>query len=210
MMIGLMDYDRGNLRSVEKALERLGVQVKRVSTPSELKGIDAMVLPGVGAFGDAMQNLTERKLVEPIKEWLAAERPFLGICLGYQLLFEESEETPGIKGLSFFKGKVVRFPSSVGKVPHIGWNLVRATANPDSLMKSWPDATYFYHVHSYYPADVPDSLAACTTTYGNVTFASGLSHGQIHAFQFHPEKSQESGRRLLQAFVERIKTPVLV
>jgi imidazole glycerol-phosphate synthase subunit HisH len=200
MKIGLIDYGRGNLRSVEKALERVGAQVKKISSQQEFREIDAVVLPGVGAFGDAMRNLQERELVEPIVDWLKSEQPFLGICLGFQLLFESSEENPGIPGLAWLKGQVVRFSESVGKVPHIGWNEV--SHRKTGLFKNLSDPAFFYHVHSYYSQAVEKKWIACETEYGGVQFVSGISLGNTHAVQFHPEKSQENGRKLLEAFVK--------
>lgn len=202
MKVGLIDYGRGNLRSVEKALQRVGAEVVRVTQSSELTGVDAVVLPGVGSFGDAVRNLEERGLIQPVKSWIQADKPFLGICLGYQLLFESSEESPGVKGLGVFPGAVVRFPATVGKVPHMGWNRVIPRNCPGSLFGELEPEPFFYHVHSYYPARVAESLTACTTEYGGISFSSGLIKGNLHAFQFHPEKSQENGRRLLAAFVE--------
>ncbi|MFZ5806994.1 MAG: imidazole glycerol phosphate synthase subunit HisH [Verrucomicrobiota bacterium] len=200
MKIGLIDYGRGNLRSVEKALERVGAQVQKISSQKEFQNADAVVLPGVGAFGDAMRNLQERELVAPILDWLKSGRPFLGICLGFQLLFESSEENPDIQGLSWLKGRVVRFPESVGKVPHIGWNEVSHQKN--GLFGALPNPAFFYHVHSYYPREVEKKWIACETEYGGVRFVSGISSGNTHAMQFHPEKSQENGRKLLEAFVK--------
>lgn len=193
MTIGLIDYGRGNLHSVEKALARLDARVVRVTGARGLEGCDQAVLPGVGAFGDAVAALDARDLRAPLLDWLQAGRPFLGICLGYQLLFAESEESPGVRGLGWLPGRVVRFPSGVGKVPHMGWNDVAFTA-ASGLREA---SGYFYHVHSYYPVDVPEDLVACWTTYG-VRFASGIRRGAVAAFQFHPEKSQSAGLRLLR------------
>lgn len=201
--VGLIDYGRGNLRSVEKALEKVGAQVKRISSPTEFQNIDAIVLPGVGAFGDAMKNLEERNLVDPILKWLKSAKPFLGICLGYQLLFEESEETPGVRGLGFLHGKNIHFPNTVGKIPHIGWNQVQNRDCP--LLKNITDNSFFYHVHSYYPSNVPKDWIACETEYNGVTFVSGISKSNIHAFQFHPEKSQQNGLTLLGDFLASLK-----
>lgn len=200
--IGLIDYGRGNLRSVEKALEKIGAQVKRISAPDQFQKIAAVVLPGVGAFGDAMKNLQERALVKPISQWLSSEKPFLGICLGYQLLFEKSEETPGVKGLGFLPGKNIRFPDTVGKIPHMGWNQIINHNCP--LLKNIPDGSFFYHVHSYYPENVVPKWIACETDYNGVKFASGISKGNIHAFQFHPEKSQQNGLQLLKSFLKTL------
>lgn len=194
MNAGLLDYGRGNLHSVEKALARNGAVVRRVREPKEAEGVDWLVLPGVGAFGDAMAALDERGLRDFLREWLEDERPFLGICLGYQLLFESSEESPGVRGLGWLPGRVVKFPAVVGKVPHMGWNEVRF--RPSSGLEQ--AGGYYYHVHSYYPEGVPAELVACETEYGGIRFASGVRKGRMAAFQFHPEKSQKAGLDLLR------------
>jgi len=206
MKLGLIDYGRGNLRSVEKALGKPGgICVQRVTKPEEFERMDGLVLPGVGAFGDAMKNLKSQGLVEPILAWLKADRPFLGICLGYQLMFETSSESPGAQGISFFPGSVIRFPATVGKVPHMGWNEIHVTKRGGTVLKNVSKHPYFYHVHTYYPAGVPEGWEACTTEYGGITFPSGISKGNVHAFQFHPEKSQADGLKLLEAFVDQVK-----
>jgi imidazole glycerol phosphate synthase glutamine amidotransferase subunit len=197
MKVGLIDYGRGNLHSVAKALEAVAREVERVTGGREVESCDLLVLPGVGAFGDAVAALDARDLRVPLLEWLRAGRPFLGICLGYQLLFSESEESPGARGLGWLPGRVVKFPPSVGKVPHMGWNEVRF--RPES---EWASASgYYYHVHSYYPVEVPQEVVACTTDYGGA-FVSGIRRGAVAAFQFHPEKSQAAGRGLLRRVVE--------
>lgn len=205
MKLGLIDYGRGNLRSVEKALGKSGACVQRVAKAAEFEDMDGLVLPGVGAFGDAMKNLRQQELAEPILNWVKADRPFLGICLGYQLLFENSVESPGVEGIGFLKGPVIRFPATVGKVPHMGWNEVEIAKRDDSLLTGLSKHPYFYHVHSYYPGGVPEDWLACSTEYGGITFPSGVGKGNVHAFQFHPEKSQADGLKLLAAFVERVK-----
>lgn len=207
-MIGMIDYGRGNLRSVEKALERVGAEVFHICKASDWPSdVQAIVLPGVGAFGDAMANLEERDLVDPLRDWILAGKPFLGICLGFQLLFSGSEENPGKKGLSVLDGKVVRFPKEVGKVPHMGWNQVRFTGEGETLMPpigSEGEAPFFYHVHSYYPQGIPSDWVACETTYGGISFASGVCRGKVAAFQFHPEKSQDNGKLLLEGFFRQM------
>ena len=208
MKIGLVDYGRGNLRSVEKALQQVGGFVERVDSPALFKDCEALILPGVGSFGDAMLNLKNRGLIEPLQEWLALDKPFLGICLGYQLLFEEGEESPGIPGLGWLPGKVVKFPESVGKVPHMGWNQILVNARNDAVLSGLVENPYFYHVHSYYPEVVAEEAVACRTDYG-ISFVSGVSKGNVHAFQFHPEKSQENGLKLLENFV-RVSRAALV
>lgn len=205
MKFGLIDYGRGNLRSVEKALERVGASVTRIDSPEKWEALApaAIILPGVGAFGDAMANLRERNLVTPLRDWVKADLPFFGICLGYQLLFESSEESPGVEGLSVIEGRVVRFPSSVKKVPHMGWNQVIPRRFPGNLFPA-SGTPYFYHVHSYYPVGLEEEHIASETEYDSIKFASGAHRGNLHAFQFHPEKSQENGRKLLQAFVDQV------
>jgi glutamine amidotransferase len=198
--LALVDYGRGNLRSVGKALESLGAGVRLVADGGQFAGCDALVLPGVGAFGDAMQNLRERGLVEPLRAWVRAGQPFLGICLGYQLLFERSEESPGADGLGLVGGGVVKFPPSVGKIPHMGWNNV-TVSEPGRDLFADIGAGWFYHVHSYYPAPADPTLAACWTDYNGTRFASGIVSGRLAAFQFHPEKSQAGGLRLLANFL---------
>ncbi len=205
-MIALLNYDRGNLRSVQKALEAVGAaNVQLVAHPHELERARAMVLPGVGAFGDAARNLRERGLWEAVIDWVGADRPFLGICLGYQLLFEESEESPGVRGLGVFPGKVIQFPLGKGlKVPQIGWNTLSfpvAETNDCSLWTGLPENPWVYFVHSYYPAPADRSIIAAHCEYG-VNFAAAISRGNIAATQFHPEKSQAVGLRILRNFVE--------
>ena len=200
MKVGLIDYGRGNLASVEKALQSLSVEVQRVDSPGKFRALDAVVLPGVGAFGDSMHNLTGRGLVPPVLEWLESGKPFLGICVGFQLLLEGSEESPGVRGLGWIKGMVRRFPDSVGKIPHMGWNEVQPVNQGIELFQNMPGSLYFYHVHSYYPEVADESLIACRTEYG-ISFTSGIATGNLAAFQFHPEKSQANGLRLLGNFL---------
>lgn len=211
-MITVIDYGMGNLHSVRKALEVSGADVKVSSMPSDIKKAKKIVFPGVGAFGEAMKELERRRLVEPIKEAISGGRPFLGLCLGLQLLFEKSEEAPGVRGLGVLKGDVkrFRFASCVGrracerlKVPHMGWNSIKIARHKTQntrIMKGIPDNTFMYFVHSYYvvPADKRDVLAA--TDYG-IKFAAGIARDNIYALQFHPEKSQEMGLRILRNFV---------
>jgi glutamine amidotransferase len=205
MTLALIDYDRGNLRSVEKALEQIGAEVSTVESGEELEGArpESIVLPGVGAFGDAMKNLADRGLVEPIREWIRADRPFLGICLGYQLLFSSSEESPGVDGLGVLEGAVVKFSPEVGVIPHMGWNRVALEAGAGHpLRPAFQDAPFFYHVHSFFPQfDLMTTDAQCRTEYGGISFASGVIRGRLAAFQFHPEKSQEAGLNLLRSVV---------
>lgn len=190
----------GNLRSVEKALARVGGEVRLVRDADGVAAASKVVLPGVGAFGDCMRNLEAQGLTQPLLVALREGKPFLGICLGYQLLFEESEESPGVRGLGFLPGRVVRFPSGPLKVPQIGWNRV-AIVRPDCpLFRGISDGRHFYFVHSYYPAPRDASLACGTTAYGP-EFASMIWQKNAFACQFHPEKSQSVGLQLLGNFV---------
>ncbi len=191
----------GNLRSVEKALEKVGADVEVTRDPGAVRRADAMVLPGVGAFGDAMDNLRKRGLVEVIREEAAAGKPFLGICLGLDLVFEESEEHGLHEGLGLLPGRVELLPTKL-KVPHIGWNQVRIEKE-SPLLADVEDGTFFYFVHSY--AVVPDREAdiLCTTEYG-CRFVSAVEHENIAAFQFHPEKSSAPGLSILRNFAEGV------
>jgi glutamine amidotransferase len=204
MKVGLIDYGRGNLHSVNKALESLGAGVELLTNGEKFSAKDVLVLPGVGAFGDAMNNLSERGLVQPIQDWIKAGKPFLGICVGCQLLFDDGDESPGVKGLGLVKGRVVKFPATVGKIPHMGWNNVEVTAAGRQLFDGGKDQ-FFYHVHSYFPQVTDSSLVACWTEYGGVRFASGIVSGNLAAFQFHPEKSQQNGLRLIGNFLRRFE-----
>jgi len=196
-MIAVIDYGRGNLGSVENALGRLGMRAVVTEDPHVIEDARALVLPGDGAFHDAMANLQARGLVEPIRSALDEGRPFLGICLGYQLLFTESEEFGQGKGLDVLSGVVRRFPAGL-KVPHMGWNSVEHTGDL-AIFDGVPSGAHFYFVHSYYPTTSDTSLATATCTYG-VTFPAAVGRGSLFATQFHPEKSQRWGLRLLENF----------
>lgn len=201
--VGLIDYGSGNLRSVRKALEIQGAEVQLVSAGETLRGMDAVLLPGVGAFGDSVTGLQERGLWTPIADWLASDRPFLGICLGYQLLFEESEETPDRPGFGFFGGKVRRFENRGLKIPHMGWNTLTLTQPDNPLWKGLPAEASVYFVHSYFPDPNDPAIVAATCEYGE-TFAASVSHGHVSATQFHPEKSQQNGLAILRNFLNSI------
>ncbi|MDI6872969.1 imidazole glycerol phosphate synthase subunit HisH [Candidatus Solincola sp.] len=196
-MIAIVDYGMGNLRSVEKAFVFLGHQVSVTGDPREVAAAEGVVLPGVGAFGDAARELERRGLTGVLREVLENNRPFLGICLGYQLLFEESEESPGARGLGFLPGRVVRFGQGL-KVPHMGWNDVDPV-RPHPLLQGIERGTFFYFVHSYYVVPEREEDVLTRTEYG-VTFASGAAVGKVAAFQFHPEKSSSAGLRILDNF----------
>ena len=208
-MIAIVDYDMGNLRSVSKALEHVGASVRVTSDPSEVASAEKLVLPGVGAFPAAMRELCARGLVEPIKRVIAEGRPYLGICLGLQLLFDDSEEGAGAKGLGVLAGQVRKFTTASEprlKIPHMGWNQVlgqRATAAGAAcpLLEGISDGSYFYFVHSYYAQPADRSVVTLTTEYG-VPFASMVWKDRLFATQFHPEKSQALGLKLLENFVK--------
>jgi imidazole glycerol-phosphate synthase subunit HisH len=203
-MIALIDYGSGNLRSVSKALEREGAKVRLVRTPFELDGAEAVVLPGVGAFGDSVRTLKQRQLWDPLQGWLEADKPFLGICLGYQLLFESSEESPGERGFGHFRGEVKRFTTRKLKVPQIGWNSLQLTAPDNVLWRGLPNDPYVYFVHSFFPAPEDQSLVIARAEYDE-SFAAAAARGNIAAVQFHPEKSQEIGLTILRNFIQSIQ-----
>ena len=199
-MIALIDYGSGNIRSVTKALQHEGAEVQLVSDAARLDEAEAVVLPGVGDFGDCARNLKSRKLWEPLDAWLRSGKPFLGICVGYQLLFDSSEEAPNEPGFGFFPGQVKKFRSPGLKVPQIGWNSLQIT-QPHPLWKSLPPEPYVFFVHSYYPAAERTGDVIAETTYGE-TFAAGAAVGNVAGVQFHPEKSQEIGLAVLRNFIQ--------
>ena len=200
-MIAILDYGMGNLRSVEKALQKVGARTLITSSPEKVLIAEGLVLPGVGAFKDCMRNLKEYGLIDPLYQFIQSGRPFLGICLGLQLLFSESTEFGLYKGLDIIKGKVVRFPqNSTIKVPHMGWNTVNIKERVP-LLQNVEDESYFYFVHSYYVVPEDESIVASTTHYG-IEFVSSICHNNIFACQFHPEKSQELGLKILRRFKE--------
>ncbi len=202
-MISIIDYDMGNLRSVEKAFEKVGAKATTTRDPKVIMNSSHVVLPGVGAFKDCMKNLEDYGLIEPILKSIGSGKPFLGICLGLQLLFEESSEFGTHKGLGVIKGKVVRFPSGkvLGeelKVPHMGWNDVKMEKG-SRVLKDMDDGSFFYFVHSYYAVPVDKGVTLTTTDYG-VKFTSSVEKDNVIACQFHPEKSQKAGLRILKNF----------
>ncbi|HIY27261.1 MAG TPA: imidazole glycerol phosphate synthase subunit HisH [Candidatus Acutalibacter pullistercoris] len=197
-MIAIIDYGAGNLQSVEKALRHLGCQCQITADPGELAAAQAAVLPGVGAFGDAMGQLRARGLEEPIRRFVSSGKPFLGICLGLQILFEESEESPGVKGLGLLRGRVLRLPKESGlKIPHIGWNSL-SVGKPGGLFAGVEGEPYVYFVHSYYLRAEEDVVTA-TAEYGT-TIHAAVQKGNLLACQFHPEKSGQVGLSLLENF----------
>lgn len=199
-MIAVIDYDAGNLKSVEKALLSIDQKVIVTRDYKEIINADRVILPGVGSFGDAMQKLNEYHLVDTIKEVIDKNKPFLGICLGLQLLFENSDETKGVDGLGILKGSILRIPDVPGiKIPHIGWNSLKLSNNA-RLFEGLKDDSYVYFVHSYYlKAKEPDIVAA-TTEYGGTLIHASVEKNNLFACQFHPEKSSEVGLKILQNF----------
>ena len=196
-MIAIIDYGMGNLRSVEKGFLKVGIDAKVVSRPSALDDAHAIVLPGVGSFKDCMRNLENMALIDPILRSIETGKPYLGICLGLQVLFTESEEFGFCKGLGIFEGKVVRFQINL-KVPHMGWNNITISRRPP-LLNGIEDEAFFYFVHSFYVVPRNSDVIATTTDYG-VRFTSMVWKDNIFATQFHPEKSQDMGLRILKNF----------
>jgi len=201
-VIAVVDYGRGNLGSVSQAFARLGLPATITEDPRVVADAEAVVLPGDGAFHDAMDTLSRLALVEPIRGCIDEGRPFLGICLGYQLLFSESEEFGQGKCLDVIQGAVRRFPTGL-KVPHMGWNQVEHRGDL-RLFDGIPSGAHFYFVHSYYPETADTSLRVATCTYG-LTFPAAVSRGPLHATQFHPEKSQRWGLRMLENFAAIVR-----
>ena len=201
-MIALIDYGSGNLRSVHKALLKVGADVRVVQRPEELADAEAVVLPGVGAFDDCIQALDRQQLLAASREFIKSGRPFLGICVGYQALFEKSEEFNSCAaGLGVFQGKVVRFSEQNGlKIPQIGWNQLEIMQPKCPLFRGVASGSYVYFVHSFYPQPLDASIVATQTTYGQ-PFASAVWRDNVFATQFHPEKSQKVGLQLLENFV---------
>ncbi len=214
--IGIIDYGMGNLGSVSNACKFLELDAEIISAPGQLDSCRAMILPGVGAFGDCMAHLTEHNFVKPIQDWISAGKPFLGICLGLQALFQGSEESPGVEGLGIFKGSVKKFsgaPRSFGvppdeqtgvsapqlKIPQIGWNAVNQKRPECPMFNGIDDATYFYFVHSFYVAPEDSAIVAGETNYG-LNYCSAVWKDNVFAAQFHPEKSQAAGLQMLKNF----------
>jgi glutamine amidotransferase len=202
-MIALLDYGAGNLRSVEKALRFVGGDVELVQSPDGMKDASAVVLPGVGAFDDCVNAMQRQELLAASREFIKTGRPFLGICVGYQAMFERSEEFDSrAAGMGLFEGSVVRFPAGQGlKIPQIGWNQIEIVQPDCPLFEGVENGSHVYFVHSFYPQPEDDSIAACRTTYG-VEFASAIWRDNVYATQFHPEKSQKIGLTILENFVK--------
>lgn len=198
-MIAILDYDAGNIKSVEKALQLLGEETVLTRDREMILAADHVILPGVGAFGDAMANLEKYGLVDVIQEVVKRQIPFLGICLGLQLLFESSEETPGVPGLGILKGRILKIPETPGlKIPHMGWNSLHLVHN-GRLFANIPEDTYVYFVHSYYLQAEDPSIVKAVCEYGTSIHAA-VEQGNVFACQFHPEKSSTWGLEILKNF----------
>lgn len=198
-MIAIIDYGAGNLQSVKKAFDFIGAESVITDNPETINACDKILLPGVGSFGDAMNSMNKKGLVETVKQNALSGKPFLGICLGLQLLFEESEEAPGVKGLGIFKGKIKKFAPDMGlKIPHIGWNSLEIKQK-DTLFKGIPENSYVYFVHSYYLHAEDENEIATVTNYG-IDFHSAVGKDNVFATQFHPEKSGDVGLQILRNF----------
>ena len=198
-MIGIIDYDAGNIKSVEKALDYLGEETVVSRDPEQLLGADKVILPGVGSFGQSMENLERYGLIPVIHEIVEKKTPFLGICLGLQLLFESSEESPGVDGLGILRGKIVKIPPKEGlKIPHMGWNSLHLQ-NSGRLFRGIPEQTYVYFVHSYYLQAEDPEIVKAVTDYSTCIHAS-VEKENVFACQFHPEKSSRYGLKILENF----------
>jgi len=200
-MIAIVDYGMGNLKSVKKAFESLGFSTNVTRSAEEILNSEGLVLPGVGAFGDCMRNLEEYNLARPIKSFIEKGKPFLGICLGLQLLFEESEESPGVTGFGILRGRVIRFRRTDAeklKIPHMGWNQVK-NQKELPILKGIPSGSWFYFVHSYFPEPEDKGIGVLKTTYG-IEFTAAVEKENIFACQFHPEKSSTLGLKILHNF----------
>lgn len=200
-MVAIIDYDAGNIKSVEKAMQFLGQEVTVTRDRETILNADKVILPGVGAFGDAMGKLRQYGLDKVIHEVVEKNIPLLGICLGLQLLFERSDETPGVEGLGVLKGEILRIPEKEGlKIPHMGWNSLRYP-HRGRLFRGIPEDSYVYFVHSYYLKAEDENIVTATTEYSTLIHAS-VEQGNVFACQFHPEKSSDVGLQILKNFVE--------
>ncbi len=200
MKVGIIDYGRGNLRSVENAFLAIGADAVLITRPEELADITHLVVPGQGEFGDCAANLKKQGMFEPIRQWVAEDKPYLGICVGYQLIFETGEESPGAEGLGLIKGTVKRFPDVGLKIPHMGWNSVKLTDPDHPIWAGLPEEPFFYFVHSYYPEPENENHVAAICDYA-LPFAAAVTRNNLIATQFHPEKSQHNGLQLLRNFI---------
>ncbi len=207
-MIAIVDYGMGNLRSVQKALEYLGAEAVITASPETLFSAEGVILPGVGAFGAAMQRLNEGGFTHALRQVIEQGKPFLGICLGLQLLFESSEESPGVRGLGILLGRVVSFqsqPNFALPVPQIGWNALHLRQADNPLFREVAEGSYVYFVHSYYAEPAEPTIVSATTQYG-VEFVSAFSRDNLHAVQFHPEKSSQVGLKILSNFLAIVRS----
>ncbi len=199
-MIALVDYGMGNLLSVHKALEYLNADIEITGKPADLAKADSVILPGVGNFGEGVEHLNSSGLADSIKKFIDTGKPYLGICLGMQMLMESSEEAPNVKGLGVFKGKVIKFPKNELKVPHMGWNSIDLQ-NDSKYFKNIENGKFFYFVHSYFVQPDDKSIIKATTNYG-VDVTAAIGRDNVFATQFHPEKSQDDGLQILKNFIE--------
>ncbi|AUT01090.1 MULTISPECIES: imidazole glycerol phosphate synthase subunit HisH [unclassified Nostoc] len=207
-VIAVIDYDMGNLHSVCKGLEKAGASPKITDSPKELAKADAVVLPGVGAFDPAVQHIRQRDLEQPIKDIIASGKPFLGICLGLQILFESSAEGTQ-PGLGIVRGKVKRFVHEPGiTIPHMGWNQLQLTQPKSILWEHLPPQPWVYFVHSYYVDPVEAQIRAATVTHGTQTITAAIAHENLMAVQFHPEKSSNIGLQILSNFVSQVREKI--
>ena len=203
-MIAIIDYGAGNIQSVYKALKYVGCDCIVTNDKDEIMKADGAILPGVGSFGNSMDNMNKNGITETVREFIKTKKPFLGICLGLQLLFPESEESPGVKGIDIFKGTVTKIPDGEGlKIPHMGWNSIKLLKK-DGIFKGIKDNSYVYFVHSYYLNAENKGIVAAQTEYG-VTIDAAVSYENVTATQFHPEKSGEVGLQMLRNFAEMCK-----
>ena len=201
-MIAIIDYGMGNIHSVNKALESCGAKTQVTNNPEDIQIADKVILPGVGAFNDAMDELKKQNLIKAIKNHINNKKIFLGICLGMQILFKGSQEAKGVDGLGILKGLVKRFENKKNlKIPHIGWNKLKIVSDKCPLLKDIPDNPHVYFCHSYYPMPEDKNIIAATTDYGT-DFTSVIWQDNVYGAQFHPEKSQETGLKILRNFVD--------
>jgi len=198
--VGIVDYGGGNLRSLCRAVELLGYKVHLISKAEHMEGLTHILFPGQGAYGDCLQKLEDRSLKGPLLEWIESDKPFFGICVGYQLLFNGSEEAPEDKGFEVISGEIVKFRDESLKVPHMGWNALKGIDTAHPYWAGMREDPYFYFVHSYYSEGVPSDVAAGYCEYGK-KFTACVIKGNLLATQFHPEKSQENGILLLKNFL---------
>ncbi len=202
MKTGIIDYGGGNLRSVANALRSLGEDPVIIASPDDVGETTHLLLPGQGEFGDTMQRLEQRGLASFLKNWILADKPYFGICVGYQILFDGSEEAPETAGLGIVPGMVRRFKDEPGlKIPHMGWNSATATRGETRVWQGLGEEPYFYYIHSFFPEPSDPSDVVAETTYGTQSFAGAVERGNMFACQFHPEKSQEAGLRLMRNFL---------